>query len=199
MSEPRYAIGIDLGTTHCALSYVDLHASEGERVSQHVLPIPQLTAPGSIEERSLLPSFLYLPHASERAPGDLTLPWRDDLAYAVGTLARERGAQTPVRLVSSAKSWLCHAGVDRRGAILPADAPADVERVSPLTATTRYLEHLRDAWNFRQRDAPPGRTGGDHHHSGLVRFGRARADGRSGADRGAGAHKLARRAASGAV
>lgn len=154
MSEPRYAVGIDLGTTHCALSYVDLHASEGEHVSQHVLAVPQLTAPGSIEERALLPSFLYLPHASELAPGDLTLPWRDDLAYAVGTLARERGAQTPIRLVSSAKSWLCHAGVDRRGAILPADAPAEVERISPLTATTRYLEHLRDAWNFFHRDTP---------------------------------------------
>ena len=154
MSEPRYAIGIDLGTTHCALSYVDLTASEGEKATQHVFEVPQLTSPGNVEERPLLPSFLYLPHTSELAPGDLTLPWTGPSDYAVGSLARERGAQTPIRLVSSAKSWLSHAGVDRRGPILPPDAPEEVNRVSPLEASTYYLTHLRDAWNYRHPDAP---------------------------------------------
>ena len=74
MSTARYAIGIDLGTTHCALSYVDLEASDGEAAAQQVLAIPQLTAPGTVEDRPLLPSFLYLPHADELAPGDLSLP-----------------------------------------------------------------------------------------------------------------------------
>ena len=147
MSTPRYAIGIDLGTTHCALAFVDMLESDGENTSYGVLDIPQLTAPGSVENLALLPSFLYLPHADELAAGDLTLPWSDTQDFAVGEFARARGGQTPIRLVSSAKSWLCHAGVDRRAAILPFDAPPEVARVSPLEASTRYLSHLRQAWD----------------------------------------------------
>ena len=147
MSTPRYAIGIDLGTTHCALAFVDMVESDGENTSYGVLDIPQLTAPGSAENLALLPSFLYLPHADELAPGDLTLPWSDTQDFAVGEFARARGGQTSIRLVSSAKSWLCHPGVDRRAAILPFDAPPEVARVSPLAASTRYLSHLRQAWD----------------------------------------------------
>ncbi len=157
MSEPRFSIGIDLGTTHCALAYVDINACDGEHTSHGVLAIPQLTAPGAVEEPSLLPSFLYLPHADELAPGELDLPWSEahnDGGYAVGELARSRGATTPIRLVSSAKSWLCHPGVDRRAAILPSDAPPEVARVSPLEASIRYLSHLRAAWNHAHPEAP---------------------------------------------
>ncbi|WP_145649287.1 Hsp70 family protein [Pseudoduganella lurida] len=154
-AEPRYAIGIDLGTTHSALSYVDLAASDGERTQQSVLGIPQLTAPGTVEDLALLPSFLYLPHPDELAQGDLVLPWSTDGETAVaGEMARARGATTPIRLVSSAKSWLCHPGVDRRAAILPNDAPEEVQRVSPLEASTRYLSHLRKAWDAAHPDAP---------------------------------------------
>jgi Hsp70 protein len=156
MTEPRYSIGIDLGTTHCALSYVDLFASDGEKTSQAVLPIMQLTAPGAMEALDLLPSFLYLPHPSELAPGDLALPWTAERDFAVGEMARNRGAGTPIRLVSSAKSWLCHPGVDRRAAILPSDAPPEVARVSPLESSVRYLTHLREAWNHAHPDAPFG-------------------------------------------
>jgi molecular chaperone DnaK (HSP70) len=154
MSAPRYAIGIDLGTTHCALSYVDISASDGEHAIQSVLRVPQLTAPGSVQELALLPSFLYTPHPSEFADGDLTLPWTAEQDFVAGELARSRGALTPIRLVSSAKSWLCHPGVDRHAAILPNDAPAEVARISPLEASTRYLNHLRDAWEYAQPDAP---------------------------------------------
>ena len=154
MSTPRFAIGIDLGTTHCALAYVDISASDGEITSYGVLDIPQLTAPGSVDNLALLPSFLYLPHADELAAGDLTLPWSGTQDFAVGEFARARGALTPIRLVSSAKSWLCHPGVDRRAAILPFDAPAEVARVSPLEASTRYLSHLRQAWDQAHPEAP---------------------------------------------
>lgn len=157
MSEPRFAIGIDLGTTHCALAYVDIAACDGEQTSHGVLAIPQLTAPGSVEEPPLLPSFLYLPHSDELAPGELSLPWSstdNDVDYAVGEMARSRGATTPIRLVSSAKSWLCHSGVDRRAAILPNDAPPEVARVSPLEASIRYLSHLRSAWDYAHPEAP---------------------------------------------
>ena len=154
VSAPRYAIGIDLGTTHCALSYVDVTTSDGEKVVQQVLPIPQLTGPGAVEARPLLPSFLYLPHESELAPGELGLPWTSGQDFAAGEFARTRGAATPIRLVASAKSWLCHPGVDRRAAILPAEAPAEVARISPLSASIRYLSHLREAWNTAHPDAP---------------------------------------------
>jgi hypothetical protein len=155
VSGPRYAIGIDLGTTHSALSYVDLDASDGETIAHGVLPVPQLSAPGTVEALPLLPSFLYLPHPDELAPGELALPWRaGGDAPVVGEMARSRGASTPIRLVSSAKSWLCHPGVDRRAAILPPDAPEEVPRVSPLAASTRYLEHLRSAWNAAHPEAP---------------------------------------------
>ncbi|CAN7323873.1 Chaperone protein HscA [compost metagenome] len=156
MSEARYAIGIDLGTTHSAVSYVDLAASDGEKTSQRVLPITQLTAPGAVEDLDLLPSFLYLPHASELAPGDLALPWNAGRDFAVGELARSRGAATPIRLVSSAKSWLCHPGIDRRSPVLPNDAPPEVTRVSPLEASVRYLTHLREAWDQAHPEAPFG-------------------------------------------
>ena len=152
--EPQFSIGIDLGTTHCALAWVDIGASDGEKTSYGVLDIPQLTAPGSVGKLPLLPSFLYLPHESELAADDLALPWTGEQDFAVGEMARARGAQTPIRLVSSAKSWLCHPGVDRRAAILPNDAPPEVARVSPLEASTRYLAHLRQAWDQAHPEAP---------------------------------------------
>lgn len=154
MSGARYSIGIDLGTTHCALSWVDQQASDGDQVVHGVLDIPQLTGPAAVEAKPLLPSFLYLPHESELAPGDLALPWGAQQDFAVGELARARGAATPIRLVSSAKSWLCHPGVDRRAPLLPADAPAEVHRISPLTASIRYLSHLRWAWEQAHPQAP---------------------------------------------
>jgi hypothetical protein len=154
MSDPKFSIGIDLGTTHCALSYVDIARCDGEQVAQEIMLVPQLTAPGSVESLGLLPSFIYLPHASELAAGDLSLPWTSDQDYAVGEMARSRGAATPIRLVLSAKSWLCHAGVDRRAAILPNDAPPEVERLSPFEASQRYLAHLRAAWDQAFPEAP---------------------------------------------
>jgi hypothetical protein len=151
----RYAIGIDLGTTHSALSYVDLETSDGEKTAHGVLPVPQLSAPGTVEALPLLPSFLYLPHPDELAPGELALPWSTEGETAVaGDMARSRGATTPIRLVSSAKSWLSHPSVDRRAAILPSDAPEEVTRVSPLEASTRYLQHLRRAWDHAHPEAP---------------------------------------------
>lgn len=153
-SSPRYAIGIDLGTTHCALAYVDTAASDGEKTQSGFVNIAQLTAPGTVEEPPLLPSFLYLPHADEIPPGELALPWNAQPGSVVGQFARSRGATTPIRLVSSAKSWLCHPGVDRRAAILPHDAPLEVAKVSPLEASVRYLTHLREAWNHAHPEAP---------------------------------------------
>jgi len=143
----KYALGIDLGTTHSALSYFSLAESKARGAGQPMLPVPQLTAPGTVEPRQLLPSFLYLPNAAEFPAGSLALPWDKKSGHVTGELARSHGAKVPTRLVSSAKSWLCHPGVDRRSAILPWNAPEEVQRVSPLEASARYLEHLKEAWD----------------------------------------------------
>ncbi len=147
MSKQHYAVGIDLGTTHCALSFVDSDKSEGEDIVQGLVAIPQLIAPGSVEARPLLPSSLYLPHPDEFRVTDLGLPWESDPARICGELARNQGTTTPIRLVSSAKSWLCHPDVDRKSDILPAGAPEEIPRISPFDATIHYLAHLRNAWN----------------------------------------------------
>ena len=149
----RYAVGIDLGTTHCVLSYVDISSDE-EEVTQQVMAIPQLTSLGSVEEKTQLPSFLYLAHEAEVTEGSTTLPWTAKPEYLVGDIARNLGSKTPIRLVSSAKSWLCHAGVDCKEAILPSEAPEEVERISPFQATQAYLKHLKDAWHAQHPNAP---------------------------------------------
>ncbi|WP_139684855.1 Hsp70 family protein [Vibrio tasmaniensis] len=141
---PKFSIGIDLGTTHCVLSYIDT-TNEDARVE--VMPIPQLTAPGTVETRSQLGSFLYQPHEHEMNAGSRVLPWSSEPKALVGAIARNLGSKTPIRLVASAKSWLCHGGVNRRDAFLPAGSPEEVEKVSPLKTTELYLEHLKDAWN----------------------------------------------------
>src|SRR6266487_3458981 len=145
----RYSIGIDLGTTHCALSYYDLTQEKPRPREESMLPIPQLTAVGTVEERFLLPSFLYLPNAEEFPSGSLALPWDKNSSEVLGEFARSHGAKVPARLVSSAKSWLSHSGVDRSQPLLPWQAPAEVERVSPVDASARYLSHLLEAWNHK--------------------------------------------------
>ncbi|KJF89122.1 Hsp70 family protein [Photobacterium leiognathi] len=147
----RYSVGIDLGTTHCVLSYVDL---QDENADVTVMPIPQLTNPGSVEEKSQLPSFMYQAHESELAEGDTALPWNAKPNAIVGAMARSLGSKTPIRLISSAKSWLCHGGVNRRDAFLPLNSPEEVVKVSPLEATQQYLEHMADAWNFQHPETP---------------------------------------------
>jgi hypothetical protein len=154
---PRYLIGIDLGTTNSALAYVDLKASRGARPQLQAFAVPQLVAAGETAPRALLPSFLYLPGPHDLPPGATALPWDRGAADLVGEFARDHGAKIPGRLVSSAKSWLCHPGVDRTAALLPWGAPPDVLRVSPLAAATRFLKHLVDAWNHVNAQTPDDR------------------------------------------
>lgn len=141
----KYLIGIDLGTTNSALAYIEARAKREPHIES--FPIPQLTAPGEVAERTLLPSFLYLPGSHELPPKACAVPWDRDRNFAVGEFARNHGAKVSGRLVSSAKSWLCHAGVDRTAALLPWNAPPDVPRLSPVEASARYLRHMAEAWN----------------------------------------------------
>ncbi len=143
----KYIVGIDLGTTNSAVSYVDLTIKDSGKNKICFLDIPQLVAPGEIGQRSVLPSFLYLPGPYEMPEGSTSLPWDTKRKYAVGEIAREQGAVVPGRLVSSAKSWLCHGSVDRTANILPWNEGADVEKISPVDASARYLLHIREVWN----------------------------------------------------
>jgi hypothetical protein len=147
----KYAIGIDLGTTNSALAWCALDADEAK---VEVLAVPQLVAPATIEERALLPSFLYLGTDADAKAKNFDLPWEKRRDFAVGELARRQSAEVPTRTVAAAKSWLCHSRVDRHQAILPWNAPADVPKVSPVEASTRYLSHLAAAWNAAFRNAP---------------------------------------------
>ena len=150
----RFSVGIDLGTTHCVVSYVELAESGDVEFPQQVMAIPQLTLPGVVEDSFQLPSFLYQAHEAELAAGSTSLPWTTKPDYLVGEIARNLGSKTPIRLVSSAKSWLCHAGVDCKAPILPVNAPEEVERISPFQATTAYLQHIRDAWQNLHPESP---------------------------------------------
>lgn len=149
-------IGIDLGTTNSALAV----ASEHEPAQS--LGVTQVIGPGEIAERPTLPSFLLLPAETEVPSAQLQLPWSGPLRYAVGTFARERGAELPHRLVSSAKSWLCNPSIDRTAQVLPFrgaqreldEAMQGGERVSPVNASARYMAHLRAAWDESHPDEP---------------------------------------------
>jgi molecular chaperone DnaK (HSP70) len=134
------AIGIDLGTTHTVVAWADLASA----APAEVFPIPQLVTATEVEPRPLYPSCLYAPVAGEQAAD----PW-GEAPWIGGEHARRRGAEVPGRLVASAKSWLCHPGVDRAAAILPwgAAEDADLPRLSPLDASARYLAHVRRAWD----------------------------------------------------
>ena len=151
-------LGIDLGTTNCALAVAGDTPEEPSRP----VPISQVVGPGEIAERPTLPSFLLLPSELEVPPNQLQLPWSGPLRYAVGTYARERGAELPHRLVSSAKSWLCNPAIDRTAQVLPFRGAqreleaemANGERVSPVNASARYLAHLRAAWDDANPDDP---------------------------------------------
>jgi molecular chaperone DnaK (HSP70) len=150
----QYVIGVDLGTTNCALAYAPEGGDPREQPAVALFEVPQLVNPGEVRDEPLLPSFLYLPGSSDFPAGSIALPWEASAEFVVGALAQKRGSEVASRLVASAKSWLSHAGVDRTAAILPINAPDGVAKVSPLEASRRYLEHLRAAWDSKMQDAP---------------------------------------------
>jgi Hsp70 protein len=145
----KYIVGIDLGTTNSALARCDAAAAEEESRIE-VRGIPQLVNPNEVAERTLLPSFLYIPGDFDFPKGSLALPWELEPKFVIGELARKRGAESPNRLVASAKSWLSYAGVDRTAPILPWQAPEEVAKISPVEASSQFLRYLRVAWDNRE-------------------------------------------------
>ena len=131
----RYIVGIDLGTTNTAVSYID---SAKEPWCIEDFRLPQVVAPGQVEALDALPSFHYQPPPGELAQAALRLPWSSQApTYVVGRFARDQGTLAPGRLIASAKSWLCHSGVDRTAGLLPWHGAPDVERLSPVEGSAR--------------------------------------------------------------
>jgi hypothetical protein len=145
VTESPYIVGIDLGTTNSIVAYTRAHADPS---GIQVFNVPQLIAPGEVETRDSLPSFLWIPGSHHAGRDQLQLPWGEPDPFVTGEFAKTRGSEMPERLISSAKSWLCHDLVDRNKPILPWGAPDDVDKLSPVEASARLLAHIKDAWNF---------------------------------------------------
>lgn len=147
-----YIVGIDLGTTNSAVAYIK---SDAARPAIRLFKIPQLVAPGEIENLDTLGSFHYTPQEGEFVENAISLPWETQQnSFLVGRLARDLGGKQPERLISSAKSWLSHTGVDRAAPILPWHGPAELERLSPAEVNARYLVHIASAWNHEFPEHP---------------------------------------------
>lgn len=148
-SSSRYLIGIDLGTTNSAVAYIDTQEDDlSDTPRIRIFSVLQLIADGEIEALPTLPSFLYFAGQHEVPASGFSLPWQQQSSPVTGILAREQGTLVPGRQVSSAKSWLCHDSVDRTAKILPWGAEQTDFACSPVEASTRYLTHIRDAWNY---------------------------------------------------
>ena len=150
----EYIVGIDLGTTNSALARCDVTAAEQETRIE-VRGIPQLVNPNEVVERTLLPSFIYIPGEFDFPNGSLALPWEPEPKFVIGELARKRGAESPNRLVASAKSWLSYAAVSRTAPILPWQAPDEVGKLSPVEASSQFLRYLRNAWDSSEAQGQP--------------------------------------------
>ncbi|WP_041059829.1 Hsp70 family protein [Vibrio owensii] len=154
MASPRFLVGIDLGTTNTVVAYCEI-TDNLEQSEVSLFNIDQLIGPGEVVRKPLLPSFRYHPAVGQISPSDLTLPWENEPVSGdisnviVGEWARELGAKVEGRQVSSAKSWLSHQAVDRSSDILPWAGAQDVDKVSPVIASASYLNHIRQAWNYR--------------------------------------------------
>lgn len=147
-----YVVGIDLGTSNCAVAFAN--PTDAADLAVTDFPVPQLQRPGQVAPQPLLPSCIYVAGEHELAAGATRLPWGESPQLIVGEFARWQGARVPGRLVASAKSWLCHGGVDRTAPILPWGAPADVPKISPLNASGLLLAHIARAWNAAHPSAP---------------------------------------------
>ena len=141
----RYVVGIDLGTTNCAVAFMD---SQSAKPTIETFRIEQMVDFQTSQRSDTLPSFHYeLTHA-ESNQIDSRFHFADGQHKSVvGMFARQRGMQMPGRCVASAKSWLCHTLVDRTSELLPWSGEEGVQLISPVKASRRYLEHIRRMWD----------------------------------------------------
>lgn len=154
MSQASYMIGIDLGTTNSTVAYTALASEESSFSQIEQAAIAQVVKANTIDSAFSLPSFIYYPLPEELAAQAIALDWDAARRFAIGTFARERGAEIPSRLIASAKSWLCHVGIDRREKLLPLESTEVDNKMSPLDACSQFLQHIQEAWNHTFPQAP---------------------------------------------
>lgn len=153
MSRASYIIGIDLGTTNCTMAYTPIQPVDQKHPQLEQVAIAQVMSAQMLGTSFSLPSFIYYPLQEELKSKVVGVPWDAARSYAIGTYARDRGAEIPNRLIASAKSWLCHPGIDRREKLLPLETEDKDNRMSPLEACAEILRHLREAWDSTMADA----------------------------------------------
>jgi hypothetical protein len=137
-----FSLGIDLGTSNCAMALTDLETDRTE-----IVPITQILATNQLGEKLTLASALYLPHPEEFRPGSFPLPWNiSEEPGIVGQFARDHGALVPDRLVTSAKSWLSNPHIDPKQPTLPWRSDSAEAKLSPFEVSRRYLQHLKEAF-----------------------------------------------------
>jgi molecular chaperone DnaK (HSP70) len=141
----KYLVGIDLGTTNTVVHYVN--ASDNEGKLQNLL-FPQVIANGEVANLPTLPSFLYLADKKEIDAGYFLLPWNDDNTYCIGEFAKNISSKQPLKVVSSAKSWLCSKTIDKKSDILPWSNDDKIRKISPVEATELILSHIKETWNY---------------------------------------------------
>lgn len=148
----RFIIGIDLGTTNCAVAFIDTAEA---KPSVQIFRVEQMIDANTTESCDTLPSFHYEILSSERTGIDGRFQFNHaQHCGIVGTMARDRGVEIPGRGIASAKSWLCHSMVDRTSDLLPWGSDENVLKLSPVEASRRYLEHIRRCWDRRFPDFP---------------------------------------------
>jgi hypothetical protein len=153
----RFSLGIDLGTTNSAAAVTDLAADDTS-----IVEMLQAVGPSQLGGKPTLPSALYVPHPEEFPEASFRLPWAGDAESAVvGQFARDHGAQVPDRLVTSAKSWLSNPHIDPRQPTLPWRSESVEQKLSPLECSRRYLEHLKEAFLYAEREQVSGWEVGD--------------------------------------
>jgi len=146
---PRFSLGIDLGTSNCAIALAD-----NDSDSTEVLPITQIVAANLLGDIRTLPSSLYLPHPEEFPAGSHQLPWEPAGPGIVGQFARDHGALVPDRVITSAKSWLSNPHIDPKRRTLPWRSDIPEEKLSPFECSFRYLQELKQSFlhSMHQQD-----------------------------------------------
>ena len=158
MSRPSYIIGIDLGTTNSTMAYAPILQEDKQLSSVEQMNITQAIEGQTIGTSLSFPSFIYFPLPEEIKKKIGVLPWNEEgtlsSSFTIGTYARERGAECPTRLIHSAKSWLCHSGVNRKEKFLPLESEEKELKMSPFEACKEMLRHLKEGWDFSMPQAP---------------------------------------------
>ena len=80
-----YIVGIDLGTTNCAVAFTA--PSQGADAPVVDFAMPQMRRPGEVIAQTLLPSCLYIAGEHELPPGSMQLPWGDSPKTIAGEFA----------------------------------------------------------------------------------------------------------------